>query len=181
MNNWVFILLLAMVFIMIFGCTSNYQTFDKEGIILQYSGNWSENPIPTNDNTLANKSGFKIIGVYLEWGTIENYTYYMGIATGNLTNGNLNESADRLYNNFIIKEANTPPEINHTTLKNGYPCIIYTYNGTGASSGQTIFERTYIFTKDNKTVYYVMLTTRRTSGDEKYRVFQNIADSVIIK
>lgn len=174
-----FLLLVAVV--MVSGCTSNYQNFDKEGISIQYPGNWSENPIPANDQNPANKSGFNIIGVFLEGGTIENYTYYMGVAAGNITNSNLTEAADRLYNNFIIKEANSQPIINRINLKNGYECIVYTYNGTGVSSGQIIYEQTYITTKDNKTAYYVMLTTRRSSGEERNQIFQEIMDSVIIK
>lgn len=161
--------------------TSDYQIFDKEGIYLEYPGNWNENPIPSNDQELAQKSGFNIIGVFLEGWTIQNYTYYMGIAQGDLSNGNLTEAADRLYNNFIIREADDHVEVNIIRLKNGYQTHVYTYNGTGVSSGKKIYERTYIFTKDYKKAYYVMLTSINPSIQENNQIWQSIMDTVLIK
>jgi hypothetical protein len=176
------ILLVAAIVAIISGCTSNnYQTFQNDDISLQYPGNWREQPNPTNDDTLANKSGFKIMKVFLEGKGIEKYTFYMGVAVGNITNSNLTEAADRIYNNFILKEADYTPIITRTTLKNSYEVYIYTYNGTGASSSLTIYEKTYIFTKDYKTVYYVMFATPRSNLEENQNIMQNIMDSVTIK
>lgn len=167
---------------MVLGCiNTNFKTFDKEGISLQYPGNWVEQPIPANDNALANQSGFKIIGVFMEGGGIENYTFYMGIAISNITNSNLTEAAERLNSIFISKEANYAPIVTETTLKNGYESYVYAYNGTGASSGLTIYEKTYVFTKDNKTAYYIMLTTPRSNLGENENIMQKIIDSVNIK
>ena len=181
----IFILLIVVVGVS--GCTSQttgtnttLKTFSKEGITLQYPGNWSEKPIPANDQNLTSKSGFKMLTIILEGNSLADYTVYMGIGKSNITNNNLSEAADRLYRNYISSESGDYLIKTNTTLKNGYPTIEYTYGGTGASSGKALDCKTYIFTKDNKTAYYIQFATPRGGFLPYKTIFQNIMDSVTI-
>jgi hypothetical protein len=177
----IIMLILALSVVMVSGCTFNgYKTFDKAGLSLQYPGNWTEISIPATDQNLANQSGFNITGVFIDGQSINNYTFLMEIAVANITDSNLTAAADKLNNNYIIKEANTAPYVNRTTLKNGYEAIVYNYNGTGASSHLTIYETTYVFTKDNKTAYYILFATSNNTSQNQ-QIIQNIMDSVTIK
>ncbi|MDO5836999.1 MAG: hypothetical protein Q4P17_10860 [Methanobacterium sp.] len=180
-------LLLAVV--VVSGCTTQTtgnnstdanKTFDKAGLSLQYPGNWSEKPIPANDQNLTTQSGFKMLTIVLDGNDIQNYTAYMGIGQSNITAGNLTEAANRLYQYYISAEAGDYSNSTNITLKNGYSGYEYTYGGTGASSGKSLDCKTYIFTKDNKTAYYIQFATPR-GGFEPYKnIFQNIMDSVTI-
>jgi hypothetical protein len=85
-----------------------------------------------------------------------------------------------LYKNFIFKEGGNTVTTAQTTLKSGYESYVYYYNGTGASSGRIISERTYVFTRDNKTAFYIMFATPRNSTEENNEIIQKIMDSVII-
>jgi hypothetical protein len=176
------VLILTAVIVMVSGCTSNNtQTFDKEGLSLEFPGNWNEIPTPSNDQNLANKSGFNIIGVFIEGKEINNYTFIMEIGKANITNTTLTQAADNLNNNYIIEESNQAPIVNRTSLKNGYDTIIFTYNGTGASSNLTVYENTYVFSKDNKTAYYIIFGTPQTNIKENQKTIQKIMDSLTIK
>ncbi|MFA0832594.1 MAG: hypothetical protein ACC609_01135 [Methanobacterium formicicum] len=178
----IIMLIVALSVVMVSGCTFNgYKTFDKDGLSLQYPGNWTEISIPITDQNMANQSGFNITGVFIDGQSINNYTFIMEIAVANITDSNLTAAADKLNNNYIIKEANTAPYINRTTLKNGYEAIVYTYNGTGASSNLTVYETTYVFTKDNKTAYYIIFATPSNNTSQNQQIIQNIMDSVTIK
>jgi hypothetical protein len=178
-------LLLFIGIVMVSGCTntSNYKTFDKAGLSLQYPANWTEIATPTNDQDLASKSGFNITGVFINGTSIDNQTFMMEIAVANITSSNLTAAGDKLNNNYIIKEANSAPFINRTTLKNGYETIIYTYNATGASSNLTVLINMYVFTKDNQTAYFVGFATplNSTNTTENQEIIQKIMDSVTIK
>lgn len=179
----IIMLILALSVVMVSGCTftGNYKTFDKAGLSLQYPGNWTEISAPATDQNMANQSGFNITGVFIDGQSINNYTFIMEIAVTNITSSNLTAAADKLNNNYIINEANTAPFVNRTTLKNGYEAIVYTYNGTGASSHITVYETTYVFTKDNKTAYYIIFATPSNNTSENQKIIQNIMDSVTIK
>jgi hypothetical protein len=176
----IIILMVAFV-VMASGCASNYQTFDREGLSLQYPGNWSEISIPATDQNMANQSGFNITGVFIEGKSIENYTFIMEIAVTNITSSNLTAAADNLNNNYITKEANQAPLVNRTTLKNGYETVIYSYNGTGAASHLTVYVNTYIFTKDNKTAYYIIFGTPNNNITENQNTIQKIVNTITIK
>lgn len=178
----VIMLILALSVVMVSGCTfnSNYKTFDKDGLSLQYPGNWTEISIPVNDQNLANQSGFNITGVFIEGQSIQNYTFMMEIGVANITNSSLTAAADNLNNNYIIKEANQAPFVNRTTLKNGYEAIIYSYNATGSSSNLTIFISMYVFTKNNQTAYFTGFATP-SNTTENQKTIQNIVDSITIK
>jgi hypothetical protein len=176
------IVILAAVIVMVSGCTSNNpQTFDKEGLSLEFPGNWKEIPTPSNDQNLANKSGFNIIGVFIDGEEIANYTFLMEIGKTNITNTTLTQAADNLNNNYIIEESNQAPIVNRTSLKNGYDAITFTYNGTGASSNLKLYENTYVFTKDNKTAYFIIFATPQTNIEENQKTIQKIMDSITIK
>ncbi|AUB58820.1 hypothetical protein BK008_11220 [Methanobacterium sp. MZ-A1] len=178
----IIMLILALSVVMVSGCaTDNYKTFDKAGLSLQYPGNWTEISAPATDQQLANQSGFNITGVFIDGKSIDNYTFIMEIGVGNITNSTLTAAADNLNNNYIIKEANQAPFVNRTSLKNGYDAIVYTYNATGASSRLTVFATTYVFTKDNKTAYYIIFATPSNNTAENQKVIQNIVDSITIK
>lgn len=176
----IIMLLLAASIVMVSGCASNYQTFDRAGLSLQYPANWTEISIPTTDQNLANQSGFNITGVFVDGQSINDYTFIMEVAVANITSTNLTAAADNLNNNYIIKEANQAPFVNRTTLKNGYDAIVYSYNATGASSNLTVSATTYVFTKDNKTAYYIIFGTPDIT-EENQKIIQNIMDSVTIK
>lgn len=176
----IIIILTATLIVMVSGCTSNYQTFNKSGLSLQYPGNWTEIGTPTTDQELANQSGFNIIGVLVDGKAIENYTFIMEIGAGNISNSNLTAAAANLNNHYIIKEANQSPIINKTTLKNGYESVVFKYNGTGASSHLTVYENTYVFTKDNKTAYYIIFGSTINNTEYNQRIIQNILDSITI-
>ncbi len=178
---------ILIVVVMASGCTNlaggnntSYKTFDKDGISLQYPGNWSEKEIPANDQNLTSQSGFKMLTIVLEGNTLQDYTVYMGIGKSNITAGNLSEAADRLYKYYISAEAGDYLNITNITLKNGYQGFEYTYGGTGASSGKSLECKTYIFTKDNKTAYYIQFATPKGGFIQYKTVFQNIIDSVKI-
>jgi hypothetical protein len=169
------------------GCTSQttgnnttMKTFSKEGITLQYPGNWSEKAIPANDQNLTSQSGFTMLTIILEGNSLKDYTVYMGIGKGTIKNNNLTEAADRLYRNYISTESGDYLLKTNTTLKNGYQAIEYTYGGTGVSSGRSLDCLTYIFTKDNKTAYYIQFATPRGSFLKNKAIFQSIMDSVTI-
>jgi len=180
-------LLLAVV--VISGCTTqstgnnttnSNKTFAKEGISFQYPGNWSEKAIPANDANLTTQSGFKMITILLEGNDMKDYTVYMGIGKSNMTAGNLTEAANRLFKYYITAEAGDYLNTTNITLKNGYSGYEYTYGGTGASSGKALDCKTYIFTKDNKTAYYIQFATPR-GGFEPYKTtFGNILNSVTL-
>jgi hypothetical protein len=173
--------ILALVIVMISGCTSsNYKTFDKAGLSLQYPSNWTEISIPANDQNLTNQSGFNITGVFIEGQSIQNYTFMMEIAVANITNSSLTAAADNLNNNYIIKEANQAPFVNRTTIKNGYETIIYSYNATGASSNLTVSITMYVFTKDNKTAYFTGFATPSNNTQQNQKIIQNIVDTITI-
>ena len=176
------IMLILLSVVMVSGCTTvNYKTFDKAGLSLQYPGNWTQISVPATDQQLANQSGFNITGVFIDGKSIDNYSFIMEIGVGNITNSTLTAAADNLNNNYIIKEANQAPFVNRTSLKNGYDAIVYTYNATGASSRLTVFATTYVFTKDNKTAYYIIFATPSNNTAESQKVIQNIVDSITIK
>jgi len=167
------------------GCTSqtteNNKTFDKGGISFKYPGNWSEKPIPANDQNLTAQSGFQMLTVILEGNGMKDYTVYVGVGKSNMTAGNLQEAADRLYKYYISAEAGDYFNATNVTLKNGYYGFEYAYGGTGASSRKALDCKTYIFTKDNKTAYYIQFATPR-GGFEQYKtIIQNIVDSVSLK
>jgi len=178
----IIMVILALSMIMVSGCTStsNYKTFDKAGLSLQYPGNWTEISAPTTDQNLANQSGFNITGVFIDGQSITNYSFIMEIGVGNITNSSLTQAADNLNNNYIINEANQAPFVNRTTLKNGYEAVIYTYNATGASSGLTVSATTYVFTKNNTTAYYIIFGTPNTNTTENQNIIQTIIDSITI-
>lgn len=181
------ILFLAVV-VFVSGCTSQngenntttYKSFDKEGISLQYPGNWSEKAIPENDQNLTSQSGFKMLTIILEGNTMQDYTVYMGIGMSNITSGNLREASNRLYKYYISAEAGDYLNKTNITLKNGYNGFVYTYGGTGASSGKALDCKTYIFTKNNKTAYYIQFATPKGGFQQYNTIFQNILDSVTI-
>ena len=178
----IIMLILALSVVMVSGCaTLDYKTFDKAGLSLQFPGNWTEISAPATDQQLANQSGFNITGVFIDGKSIDNYNFIMEIAVANITNSTLTAAADNLNNNYIIKEATQAPFVNRTTLKNGYETIVYTYNATGASSNLTVFATTYVFTKDNKTAYYIIFATPSNNTAENQKVIQNIVDSITIK
>lgn len=174
-------IIVAILIVVVAGFTTNYQSFSEDGISLNYPNNLIEISVPANDQVLANKSGFNIIGDFIVGKEIGNYTFFMEIAVANITNTNFTEAVNRLNTNFILKEANSAPAFNIKTLKNGYMDYVFTYNGTGASSGLKIYEQTHIFTKDNQTAYYITFATPRTNMDEYVGVIQKIVDSIIIK
>ncbi|MCE5214279.1 MAG: hypothetical protein LLF83_06120 [Methanobacterium sp.] len=181
------ILILIMVVVSILGLTSpttvnnpTLKTFDKGGISLQYPGNWNEKPIPQNDQNLTAQSGFQMLNIILEGNNLADYTVYMGIGKGNINNNNLSEASDRLYKHYISSESGDYLLKTNTTLKNGYPAIEYVYGGTGASSGKPLDCKTYIFTKDYKTAYYIQFATPRGGFLKNKSIFQAIMDSVVI-
>lgn len=180
------ILILLLAVVGISGCTSQtgtnntMKTFSKEGISLQYPGNWSEKELPKKDQNLTSQSGFKLLTIILEGNNLNDYTVYMGIGKGNINNNNLSEAADRLYRNYISTESGDYLLKTNTTLKNGYQAIEYTYGGTGVSSGRSLDCKTYIFTKDNKTAYYIQFATPRGGFLKNKAIFQGIMDSVTI-
>jgi hypothetical protein len=187
-NASTYIILFIAIAVVVAGCTSqtggnnskNYKSFDKEGISLQYPGNWSEKAIPTTDENLTSQSGFKTLTIILEGNTMQDYTVYMGIGKSNITTGNLSEATNRLYKYYISAEAGDYLYKTTITQKNGYQGLEYTYGGTGASSGKSLDCKTHIFTKDNKTTYYIQFATPK-GGFEQYKtIFQNIMDSVTI-
>lgn len=181
-KTFIILIILALGMVMISGCaSSNYKTFDKAGLSLQYPANWTEISIPANDQNLANQSGFNITGAFIEGQSIQNYTFMMEIAVANITNSSLTAAADNLNNNYIIKEANQAPFVNRTTLKNGYETIIYSYNATGASSNLTVFITMYVFTKDNQTAYFTGFATLSNNTQENQKTIQNIVNSITIK
>lgn len=178
---------LILIVVMVSGCTSqstgngtNLKTYNNSGISLQYPGNWNEKPIPQNDQNLTSQSGFNMLTIILEGNNLEDYTVYMGIGKGNINNNNLSEASERLYKHYISTESGDYLIKTNTTLKNGYPAIEYTYGGNGASSGKKLDCKTYIFTKDNKTAYYIQFATPRGGFLQYKNIFQNIMDSVVI-
>ncbi|MBI5458968.1 PsbP-related protein [Methanobacterium sp.] len=179
-------LLLAVV--VISGCTtqstgnntSSNKTFAQDGISFQYPGNWSEKAIPATDVNLTTQSGFKMLTILLEGNDMNDYTVYMGIGKSNMTAGNLTEAADRLFKYYITAEAGDYLNTTNVTLKNGYSGYEYIYGGTGASSGKVLDCKTYIFTKDNKTAYYIQFATPRGGFESHQNTFQNILNSVTI-
>lgn len=175
-----FSIILAVLIIIVAGFTMNYQNFNKESISLQYPTNLIEISIPANDQSLANKSGFNIIGVFIEGKEIGNYTFFMEIAIADISNSSLKEATESLNKNFISEEADSSPVVTQTTLKKGYQAYVYTYNGTGASSGLKIYEQTYVFTKDNKTAYFITFAAPRSNMEEILEIIQKIMDSVTI-
>jgi len=184
----IYIFLIVALVVFVSGCTSQnggnnttgYKTFDKEGISLQYPGNWSEKAIPQNDENLTAQSGFKMLTIILQGDSIDNYTVYMGIGKSNITAGNLSEAADRLYKYYISAEAGDYLNKTNITLKNGYNGFEYVYGGTGASSGKSLDCKTYIFTKDNKTAYYIQFATPRGGFEQYNTIFQSILNSTTI-
>lgn len=104
----------------------------------------------------------------------------MGIGKSNITAGNLSEAADRLYKYYISAEAGDYLNKTNITLKNGYNGFEYVYGGTGASSGKSLDCKTYIFTKDNKTAYYIQFATPRGGFEPYSNIFQNILNSTTI-
>jgi hypothetical protein len=174
--------------LLVSGCTSQTggnnhttnKTFDKDGISLQYPGNWSEKPIPANDQNLTAQSGFKMLTIILQGNEMKDYTVYMGIGKSNMTSGNLQEASDRLYKYYISSEAGDYFNVTNITLKNGYRGYEYIYGGTGASSGKSLDCKTYIFTKDNQTAYYIQFATPRGGFEQYYNIFQNILNSVTL-
>jgi hypothetical protein len=46
-------LIIAASIVMVSGCASTYQTFNKSGLYLQYPGNWTEIDTPATDQDLA--------------------------------------------------------------------------------------------------------------------------------
>ncbi len=184
----IYIFLIIAVVVLVSGCTTqtngnnttSYKTFDKEGISLQYPGNWSEKAIPQNDENLTAQSGFKMLTIILQGDSIENYTVYMGIGKSNITAGNLSEAADRLYKYYISAEAGDYLNKTSITLKNGYNGFEYVYSGTGASSGKSLDCKTYIFTKDNTTAYYIQFATPKGGFEPYNTIFQSILNSTTI-
>ncbi len=180
--------LLAAV-ILVSGCTTQtsgnntttFKTFDKDGISLQYPGNWSEKPIPANDQNLTTQSGFKMLTIILQGNEMKDYTVYMGIGKSNMTMGNLKEAGERLYKYYISAEAGDYFNVTNITLKNGYQGYEYVYGGTGASSGRSLDQKTYLFTKDNQTAYFIQFATPRGGFEPYANIFQSILDSVTIK
>lgn len=184
---YICVLFLLLLVVTVSGCTSQntgtnttMKTFSKDGISLQYPGNWSEKQIPQKDQNLTSQSGFQMLTIILEGNSLQDYTVYMGIGKGNLTNGNLSEAGDRLYRNYISTESGDYLIKTNITLKNGYQGIEYTYGGTGVSSGRALDCKTYIFTKDNKTAYYIQFATPRGGFLQYKSIFQSIMDSVTI-
>ncbi len=184
-TTFVILILLIIGIIMVSGCasSSDYKTFDKNGLSLQYPAKWTEISVPANDQQLVNQSGFNITGVFINGTSIQNYSIMMEIAVANITSSNLTAAADNLNNNYIMKEANQAPLVNRTTLKNGYETVIYSYNATGASSNLTILINMYVFTKDNQTAYFVGFATpqNNTNPTQNQQIIQNIMDSVKIQ
>jgi hypothetical protein len=178
----ILIVLLAVVFVS--GCTTQSTTslnnFSSDGISFQYPGNWSVKPIPANDLNLTSQSGFKMLGVLLDGNELKDYTAYVGIGKGNLTQGNLTEAANRLYKYYISAESGDYLTKTNITLKNGYKGFKYVYGGTGASSNKSLDSVTYIFTKDNQTVYYIQFAVPRGLLDQNSNNFQRLIDSVTI-
>lgn len=176
----IIMLIIAVSIVMVSGCASTYKTFDRAGLSLQYPGNWTEIGIPATDQELANQSGFNITGVFVDGESIGNYTFIMEVGAGNITDINLTAAADNLNNNYIVEEADQAPLVNRTTLKNGYNAIVYSYNATGASSNLTVFATTYVFSKDDKTAYYIIFGIPRNFTESDQQIIQNIMDSVTI-
>ncbi|HMK54398.1 MAG TPA: hypothetical protein VK444_06415 [Methanobacteriaceae archaeon] len=167
----IFIVILA---IFVSGCVTPTTNFSSEGISFQYPAYWNQASIPTNDQVLANQSGFKILGVILESDNLTNYIFYVGVGK---SNNNLEVASLKLYQNFILK--NTNSTINtQTMLRNGYPAYVYSYNTQRTSSNRTLVEKTYVFTKDNLTSYYLMFAAPEGYFEEKK--MENLVDSVVI-
>ncbi|OPX58772.1 MAG: hypothetical protein A4E25_01491 [Methanobacterium sp. PtaB.Bin024] len=179
-KTYIIMLIIAASIVMVSGCASTYQTFNKSGLYLQYPGNWTEIDTPATDQDLATQSGFNITGVFVDGQSIGNYTFIMEIGAGNITDINLTAAADNLNNNYIVNEADQAPIVNRTTLKNGYDAIVYSYNATGASSNLTVFATTYVFSKDNQTAYYIIFGTPLGDTTATQEIIQNIVDSIKI-
>jgi hypothetical protein len=176
----VFAIIMTVLIVIVAGFTINYQNFNNEGISLQYPANLNEISIPVNDQALALESGFNIIGVFIEGNDIGNYTFFMEIAIADINNSSLKESAESLNKNFILEEADSTPVVTQKTLKNGYEAYVYTYDGTGASSGLKIYEQTYVFTKDNQTAYYITFAAPHNNMEQTMETILNIIDSITI-
>lgn len=160
--------------------TNHLKTFDKGGISFSYPQNWTEMPLSEDDKKLTAQAGFEQLGKIMEGNELKDYTVYVGIAELNITDGNFQEAASRLYKTYISTISSDYLNITNITLKNGYTGYEYVHGGAGALSGRTLDIKTYVFTKDNKTVYYIQFATPRGGFESNQGKFQAVLDSVII-
>lgn len=186
MDYKIVILLIALSAVLVSGCTgqnsnsTGYKTFELEGISFQYPGNWTLISTPANDGNLTSQSGYKVLGVIVQGTGLQDYNAILEIGKTSIRGGNLTEAADRLYKYYISAESGDYLNKTAITLKNGYTGYLYTYGGTGASSGKSVDVQTYIITKDNQTAYYLQFGTPKGLFEQKKATFQAIVDSIKI-